>query len=91
MASYHDNQDLVRLVSKLKALERTELAQCLAEVVDEMMADSIPHEIIRTLCSENPPATRPDATGCARGVALTRRAGGGLRNVQFDNIRTTIT
>ena len=41
MGSERDVQDLARLVDKLRTLRRTELAQCVAEVVDDMVSDKV--------------------------------------------------
>jgi hypothetical protein len=52
MASYRNDPDRAYLVKRLKAMDRLVLAQCLAEVVDEMLAEKIPNQIIMDLWDE---------------------------------------
>ena len=52
MAVHRDEPDVAKLVTLLRTMPLIQLAQCLAQVVDEMVADETPAEAVIDVCSE---------------------------------------
>ncbi len=47
-----DKRDLAKLLRTLRSMDRIEVAQFMAQVVDEMVSEQMPESIIRDTCSE---------------------------------------
>jgi hypothetical protein len=52
MSVERDKRDMARLLRTLRSMDRTDVAQFMAQAVDEMVAEKMPDDIIRATCSE---------------------------------------
>lgn len=52
MSIERDKRDMATLLRTLRAMDRIDVAQFLAQAMDEMVGENMPDEVIRMTCSE---------------------------------------